>query len=55
VGDHAGEQREDEPDAVEHRRQALAPVPVHQGDPRDHHEEGRVHVDIDAGDAGELP
>ncbi len=51
----ARKQREDESHAFDHRRQALTLVPVDQRNPRDHHEERGVNVDVNSGNAYQFP
>src|SRR5256885_6715095 len=54
VQDHAGEQGEDERDAVE-RRRAAARKPVRDPDPRKEQQEGGVHIEADAGHRSQFP
>ena len=51
----AGEQREDEPHAFDHRRQAVTLVPVQESDPCDDDHERRMHVDVDPRDPRQFP
>ena len=51
----AGEQHKDESYAFDHRRQILILVPVDQRNPRDHHEERGVNIDVDSGNAYQFP
>ena len=51
----AGKQRQDESNALDHRTQTLALVPVDQRYPCDHHQEGGVHVDVNSRDPRQFP
>ena len=51
----ACKEREDESDALDDGLDALTLVPVDEGDPGDHHEEGGVHVEVNARDPCQFP
>ncbi len=51
----AQNQRQDEADTVNNRRDRAVLLPIDDRNPRNHHEEGDVHVNIDSCDSGEPP
>jgi hypothetical protein len=51
----AREERQNESDTLDHFLDTLTLVPVEERDPRDHHHEGGVYVDIDARDPCQFP
>ena len=51
----ASKERQNESDTLDDGLDTVTLVPVNERDPRDHHHERGVHVDIDAGDPGQFP
>jgi hypothetical protein len=51
----AGEQGEDESYAFDYGSETVTLVPVDQRNPHDHHEERRVNVNVNSGNAYQFP